>query len=128
MPWMLADVLLLLGNVCNSVQKPWAKPAGNPAAHVQRAVASETRPASTRAGRSPQRYSSLTTSLPALKIAQNVLPRQEAAGSPVVNPLALMDSGAAPAQILPSRQSSKVCAPSQMLSSTAELANKCSAQ
>ncbi len=88
------------------VQKPWAKPAGNPAAQLQRAAASESRPIAHRAFKPSQRNVSLTTSLPAIKIESCVRQLEEA--NATVNPLFLVDSsGVTPKGA--SRQPSLVC-------------------
>lgn len=90
------------------MQKPWAKPAGNPVAQLQRAAASESRPTAQRAAKPSQHHASLTTSLPALKL-EGCLLRMEEEGT-TVNPLSLMDSsGVTPEGA--SRQPSLVCFP-----------------
>ena len=88
-----------------ALQKPWAKPAGIPPGQLlQRAAASESRPASARAEAPPKRGASLTSALPALKLPTSSFRQQEGT---VVNPLALIGSSAA-AQRTPTRHSLQV--------------------
>ena len=87
------------------MQKPWAKPAGNPAAHVQRAAASESRQSPIRRER-PRSNTALTASLPALKLETNFR-RLAEQDDTTINPLTAL-GGSATMPRAPSTQASLV--------------------
>lgn len=74
------------------MQKPWAKPAGNPAAQVQRAAASESRQSPVRRER-PRSNAALTASLPALKLETNFR-RLAEQDDTTINPLTALGASA----------------------------------
>ena len=74
------------------MQKPWAKPAGNPAAHVQLAAASESRQSPIRRER-PRSNAALTASLPALKLETNFR-RLAEQDDTTINPLTALGASA----------------------------------
>jgi hypothetical protein len=101
-----------------AVQKPWAKPAGNPAAHVQRAAASESRQSPIRRER-PRSNAALSASLPALKLETNFR-RLAEQDDTTINPLtALGDSATTPRA--PSTQASLVGALPSIKSSSSHV-------
>ena len=87
------------------MQKPWAKPAGNPAAHVQQAASSESRQSPIRRER-PCSNAALTASLPALKLETNFR-RLAEQDDTTINPLTAL-GGSAMTPRAPSTQASLV--------------------